>query len=100
MNWVQNIINLGQVKESSKNNLTFVATKKLDILKATPSCGTCTFVRKFNEKTLKLEVVYVPGKIPPQLRKSESIPIRKTITITYKDGTEEVLSFTAMLVKR
>ena len=100
MNWQQTTINLGIVKESSKNNLTFVSTKKLEIDKVVPSCGTCTFVRKYNEKTQKLEVVYVPGKIPPQLRKSDSIPIRKTITVTYKDGEQEVLSFTATLQKR
>lgn len=100
MNWEQTTINLGEVKESSKNNLTFVATKNLDILGIKPSCGSCTFIRKFNPVTLKLEVVYVPGKIPPQLRSRTGLNVRKTITVAYKDGTEEKLTFTATLIKR
>lgn len=101
MNWAEQIINLGKVKENSKISFNFVATKNLEIVRIKPGCGTCTFVKKLN-KDLQLPVIYKPGSIPIRLRNANGgngLPVRKTITITYSDGTEDVLTFTATVIK-
>lgn len=93
MSWVNKNIYSGEVKARNTLRFSFKATSPLLIKRIRPSCGECTFVKKFNNETLELPVVFKYGKIPVHLRRLREINTTKTITITYEDNTEDVLSF-------
>jgi hypothetical protein len=97
MNWEKTLINLGTIKQGTTVPLVFKALKKLSITQLKPGCGSCTFVKAFNPDTLELGVTFKVGSIPIHLRKQGYYNTRKSITVTYEDGTSEILSFTARI---
>lgn len=102
MNWEKSTINLGFVEENTKINFKFVASKDLEIISYKPGCGSCTFIKGFKDG--ELNVTFVPGKVPVHLISSVKakgfLEVRKTITVKYKDGKEEILSFLAKITKK
>ena len=96
MKWKNTHINLGILKENSSYKFEFESIEKLDILSAKPGCGNCTFLKEYEDN--KLKVTYKSNGISYHLGKNEQ-PVNKTITITYQDGTTEVLSFSGIIKK-
>ncbi len=98
MNWERTKISLGIIKENSRNNFVFKSTSTLDITDISPSCGGCTTVSGYKDNTLS--VTYKPGKVPKhlQIKGQNYYNTTNFITITYKGGSKEVLTFTAKIV--
>lgn len=97
MKWKSKRINLGNVKEKSLSRFVFETNEELDITNIKPSCGDCT-----SAKLLKgsLHVQFKPGTIPVHIsRKQNYQDVAKTIIITYSDGEQDVLTFTAKIIK-
>lgn len=99
MSWESNRFDLGVIREDSVNRFPFTSLYPLDIIKIKPGCGGCT-TAKYIGNTLHVE--YKPGKIPKQLiqKGRSSQQVAKTIVITYKGGQQEVLTFTANIIKK
>jgi hypothetical protein len=95
-NWKNIHISLGILKENKSYSFEFESNKDLDIASAKPGCGNCTSLQGYRDN--KLKVTYKSNGIPYHLGKSEQ-PVNKTITITYQDGTTEVLSFSGIIKK-
>lgn len=96
MKWKDTHINLGTLKENKSYSFEFESIEKLDIASTKPGCGNCTSLQGYRDN--KLKVTYKSNGIPYHLGKSEQ-PVNKTITITYQDGTTEVLSFSGIIKK-
>lgn len=96
MNWVNTNVNLGNVKENSFHVFNFLSTKDLEIKNIIVSCSSCTKLKGYKNK--KLTVKYTAGKIPYHLTDKKQY-VSKTITITYKDETTDVLTFNAVIRK-
>ena len=94
-NWLNKNINLGTIRVGQKQNIIFESTSPLDIKTILTSCG-CT-VPKYDMGKKKLTVTYTPGTVPIHLRHQGFYSSRKTITIYYKTGETEVLSFNAKI---
>ena len=96
MNFKQNHITLNDLKVGVTKNITFHPKEKLkDIDNMTSSCG-CSIPKIENGKIV---VTYTPGSIPIHLQYLGQYKTNKTITINYKDGSSEMLSFTATIKK-
>ena len=96
MNFKQNNINLGELKVGVTKSITFNPKEELkDIDNMTSSCG-CSIPRIENGKIV---VTYTPGSIPIHLQYLGQYKTNKTITINYKDGSSEMLGFSATIKK-
>jgi len=100
MNWENILINLGNVKEKSRTVFKFKSVRPLDIEKVKPSCGACTYYKKYNPETGELKVTFKSGSLPKHLAINPGYQyVRKALTVTYTSGEVEVISFTAKIVK-
>lgn len=98
MNWKSYTIDLGTIKQNSKHTLVYESTKPLDIYKISPGCTQCTKINGYSDN--KLTAVYKVSNIPIQLRNNpEYQNVRKIIVVTYQDGSKDILSFTAKVIK-
>ena len=96
MNFKQSNINLGDLRVGITKSITFHPKEELkDIDNMTSSCG-CSIPKIENGKIV---VTYTPGSIPIHLQYLGQYKTNKTITINYKDGSSEMLSFTATIKK-
>jgi hypothetical protein len=96
MNFKKNDIVLNDLKVGVTKDIIFYPKEKLkDIDNMTSSCG-CSVPRIKNGKIV---VTYTPGSIPIHLQYLGQYKTNKTITINYKDGSSEMLSFTATIKK-
>ena len=96
MNFKKNDIILNDLKVGVTKDIIFYPKEKLkDIDNMTSSCG-CSVPRIKNGKIV---VTYTPGSIPIHLQYLGQYKTNKTITINYKDGSSEMLSFTATIKK-
>jgi hypothetical protein len=94
--WGNKSINLGTIKENVKKIIIFEALNELNnIHSMSSSCGCSTPKQDGN----KIVVSYTPGTIPFHLISQGFYNTTKTITITYKDGTTDILSFKAKITK-
>ena len=98
MNWQKNQIDLGTIKERSMNKFYFTSTKELKVKEAKPSCGTCTMVGTYDNNLLPIN--YRPNPVPKHLiLKNQRFYVSKNfVTVTYEDGSKEILTFTAKVV--
>lgn len=94
MNWKALVIDLGRVEQRARIKFKYTSIGILDIVKLTPGCGGCTTISGYKEGTLS--VVYKVDTIPKHLS-GKDYKVRKSIILTYKDGTQEVLTFTATI---
>jgi hypothetical protein len=96
MNFKKNDIVLNDLKVGVTKDIIFYPKEELkDIDNMTSSCG-CSIPRIENGKIV---VTYTPGSIPIHLQYLGQYKTNKTITINYKDGSSEMLSFTATIKK-
>ena len=94
-NWKTNTIDLGDIQVGKKKTLIFEAVRPLMIILIKGRCGCIT--GKYNEKTSRLTVTYIPNKIPVHLASVGQYPATKSIVITYYDGTTENLTVKAIV---
>lgn len=97
MNWQQKTLRLGTIKSGVKQTINFYSNEELDIVNIVASCGCTT--PKYIKEEKRLEVIYNPGSIPMHLRHTGTFSTTKTITVSYIDGTKDVLTFSAIIVK-
>ena len=84
------------VKVGKKVIVSFKHTGILkDIKKMKSSCGCAK--PKYSKVTKELKVAYVPKAIPPQRLRFGNYRSIKKVTITYIDGTKEVLEFESLV---
>jgi len=96
MNWEQIKINIGEQRVGKKKVITFKPLGELkEIASMVSSCGCSTPKQVGNN----IEVSYTPGSIPYHLVQQGFYTTTKKITITYKDNSKDVLSFTATVKK-
>ena len=96
MNWKTKHINLGEIAVGKKRIITFTCLEDLGIIKNMVStCGCSTPKRKDNN----IIVTFVPGPVPLHLASVKFYVTTKQIKITYADGTQDILSFTAKVIK-
>jgi len=93
MEWKNRVIDLGIVKQTNKVIIEFEATSIIsNVGKVSTSCG-CT---KAVIKDSKVVVTYKPGSIPIHLKEMTTF---KNIIIYYKDGSQDILTFNAKVIK-
>lgn len=98
MNWKRYTINLGTIKQNTKHTLEYESTRPLDIYKVSPGCTQCTKIKGYSNN--KLTAVYSVSNLPIQLRNNPGYQnVRKVIVVTYQDGSKDILSFTAKVIK-
>lgn len=98
MNWKNYTINLGTIKQNTKHTLEYESTRPLDIYKVSPGCTQCTKIKGYSNN--KLTAVYSVSNLPIQLRNNPGYQnVRKVIVVTYQDGSKNILSFTAKVIK-
>ena len=100
MNWETNRIDLGVIKQNSVVRFKFNSLYPLDVVKFKPGCGGCTTLGKYENDTLP--VVYKPGAIPKHIIRRPEFKfqvVTKTIVVMYEDGKQEILYFTAKIIK-
>lgn len=86
--WIQSEINFGKSKENTTLRFQFkLKDATTAIQKTVGSCG-CTAL-DFNKGKGELNVKLNINRIPPQVQ--GIMPVSKTITVYYEDGTTEVL---------
>ena len=96
MNFKQNYIDLGELKVGVTKDVIFYPKEELKEISAiTSSCG-CS-VPKIEDGNIK--VSFTPGSIPIHLQFLGQYKTSKTITLAYKDGSSEILSFSAIIKK-
>lgn len=97
MNWVNNNIDLGQVKEKSVNKFQFEATDPtLKVYDIKPTCGGCTKILSYKDGILK--VSFTAPKIPVHLT-TRYWNYSAGVIITHFDGSKERLLFRSVIVK-
>lgn len=96
MNWKKKNIHLGNIEPGKNYTVVFEATKELEVLNFKPTCDSCTIIKEFKNNILT--AIYTSGYIPYHMRHThKTYNILKGIIVTYKDGTQETLTFTAVL---
>lgn len=96
MNFKQTHINLGDLKVGKTKNIIFYPEEKEtleEIVSMSSSCG-CSTPKIENDKII---VTYTPGSVPLHLQHLGQYETKKTITINYKYGSSEILSFSAII---
>lgn len=95
-NWENTHVNLGIIKENSSYSIEYISTKPLDIIKVDLSCHFCTTVKSYKDNKLKIK--YKSSSIPEHLKLVvDKIPVNKHLTVYYKDGNVEVLTFSGII---
>lgn len=98
-NWKVEQINIGNLKVGRKQIIRFEATEELkEISRLHSSCGCSK--PNYDKKTRTLNVSYTPDKVPHQLKNQGWYKSSKFITVSYKDGTKDVLRFTAKVFEK
>jgi hypothetical protein len=96
-NWNKRIIDLGTVKEKTKQVFSFLYTGEVEIHSAVPGCTSCT---KVHVNPTGIEVHYTPDPIPNHIVLLQGFQMSKKMVVVYfVDGTQDVLYFTAKIVK-
>jgi len=92
------IIDLGDVYVGKKYIVIFNVIKKLPpIYSIVSSCGCSK--PSYNESKKQIVVNYTPNKIPNHLREQGWYETTKSITVKYRDGSEDILRFKSTVKK-
>ena len=95
MYWEETKQSFGIIKEGKSIKFSFKHNINCpEIISIASSCGCTRISYKPNDKTL--EVIYKSGFVPKHLIEQE---VNKTITVTYRDGTEELLSIVGTKIR-
>lgn len=96
MNFQQNYLDLGELRVGVTKDIIFYPKEELkDIDTMSSSCG-CSIPRIENGNIV---VSFTPGSIPIHLQFSGQYKTNKSITLNYKDGSSEMLGFSAIIKK-
>lgn len=99
VNWIEDFIILGEVKERETVEVKFIATRELKIKEVVASCGCST--PKYDKKAAKeIVVAFKTGDIPHHLKSVGSYTTTKSLSVYYEDGGKDVLRFRAKVVKK
>jgi len=97
-NWEKIAINLEEpLKENSSVRVEFKALKDLAIKNIATSCGCLGAL--YNKTDRVLEAMFRTGSVPVHLSSQGYYITHKNIVITYEDGSSEILSLSAKIVK-
>lgn len=96
--WIQKEINLGEVKSRTKVPVRFTANEVLNIKNIIASCG-CTTPEYKKGGTKEVYVVFNSGDVPKHLEAVGYYTTTKTLTVFYEDGSDDILSFKAKIIK-
>lgn len=92
--WENKEIDLGDIPENKRMTMVFKPKSDLSNIESlTSSCGCSK--PEITEKGVKVH--YKSGRIPKHLQKYNSQAIRKTITVVYRDGSKDILSFKGVI---
>lgn len=97
MNWERNHLSLGEIKEKQKKRISFKALKDLDVHSVVAGCSCIS--PEYNPEKRELTLTYKAASISYHLAKIGKQTMYKTITVYYKDGTAEKLSFEITVTK-
>jgi len=94
MNWEKEFIDAGVITEKGKKDITFKATNDIPVITHLhSSCGCST--PTYDEVLKVLRVIYTAPMVSSHLRATtKKNIITQQITVTYADGTKDILSFT------
>lgn len=90
-----NNIYIGEVVEGSSKD--FIVEYEGSINYVKPKCGSCTKVLKIEPG--KITFRYTASEFPFHLKENKQ-PLTKLVDIFYNDGTEELLSFRVINVRK
>lgn len=93
-NFIQTSLDIGTVKEFSSNPAVFYKTPECKKIKSLEPGCQCTTV---SNETGFIKTTYVAEIVPPQ--NGNSVAVRKGITVTFEDGTQERLQIVGILTK-
>ncbi len=97
--WKTKSKNLGNLTVGRKQIIKFYAEEELqEIISLSSSCGCSK--PNYDKKTRILNVAYKPKSIPQQRKHLGFYKTTKSITIKYKDGSTDILSFSAIINKK
>lgn len=94
-NWINKIIDLGEVLEGETHEAVFKSAKKLDVKKVIPSCGCTSAVWNKENKTITAK--FKADRVPQHLRASGKMETSKSIRVNYSDGSSEMLKFKTII---
>ena len=91
-------VDLGVVKSGSNIVFTFETSEDInnDIVSVTPGCGGCTDILGYDGRYMKVK--FRSGIFPMHLQDNFYF-VSKSIYVVYKDGSEEVLTYKAKILK-
>jgi len=94
--WKEVEINFGTIRENTSKTIIFTALNTIpEIVDISAQCG-CT-KPSYDKENKLMSVKFNAGYIPKHLTTTQ--PVRKMITVTYKDGSQEILFITGTKVK-
>lgn len=94
--WKSSFIDLGTIVQKNTVTVGFEALRDLEIESVQASCGCSKPL--YDSKNRRVLVNYTPFEVPIHLRYQGYYNPTQTITVYYKDGTTDSLSFTAKVV--
>lgn len=97
-NWEKQNINLGKVRVGVRQKIIFQKLAKEPVivdLKASCGCSKPNYVKSKNQ----VIVLYKPQEIPIHLKVQGTYSTTKTVTVTYEDGSKEVLTFKGTIIQ-
>lgn len=90
--WKNYVVNIGEVKQKTRVNITFESYEDLDISRVDFGCSSCT--KFIDYKDRKLTIQYSGEEYPRHLIGSHHQPqIDKNLTVYLNDGNKDKLRF-------
>ena len=99
MRWKDRQVSLGNIKIGKKQRIVYQALEELPEIKTLQSSCGCS-IPVYDATNNQIIVTFSPGSVPKHLKGQGYYSTTKTITVTYIDGTKDVLSFTAKIFQR
>ena len=96
LDWKSSFIDLGTILEKVTVTVGFEALRDLEIKNVQASCECSKPL--YDSKNKRVLVNYTPYGVPVHLKHQGYYNSTQTITVNYKDGTTDSLSFTAKVV--
>lgn len=95
--WKEPDKSLGRVEPYKETKFRYAYTGNKVVDTITPSCSSCTKVKLKGDV---LHVSFTTGAYPQHLRtNTDNLSFNYKITVLYKDGTNDVLTFNGVLIK-
>lgn len=91
-------IDLGVIRSGSNVLFTFESLGDIndDIVSVTPGCGGCTDILGYDGRIMRVR--FRSGSFPVHIMEDYYF-VTKSITVSYKDGSSEVLRYRAKIIR-